>query len=321
MKKILTVLLAIVCLCCSFFTGCNLGDKSSEIENNIKIDKLKTNVKFEKVKITGEKVKLADIESWIANRQETYLDSDTKKNNGPHWYYVEIIEKSDDDEKSICETDSILIIKGKVGIEIDDNNKVHKYYDIKLNLQYDVNHRNEWGGKVERKEIIMIEQIYKCIDNYVYSDLKKINKTVGAETYERTRYKRLNLNLYDNININNLLCLEGENVKLYGINPSYIFTKYAEVYCKYYVDGNSLFLDNDYIKNNYDYVEYKRQYECVFSSSSAKLEKLRMHEIIINYSEDKSYVQQKFENQIIAERIDGAEIKEPSDIDEYLEWS
>ena len=131
MKKILTVLLAIVCLCCSFFTGCNGG------------------AKYEEIKVVGEQLDFDAMRGWVAIRQNTYLERDIKKSNGHHWYYIDINLEQTTSSPNMKKVNTISM-QGKMGVNIDElhENKIKEMAQL-ANVPLTKAIQTEYGLKTE----------------------------------------------------------------------------------------------------------------------------------------------------------------------------
>lgn len=287
MKKILTVLLAIVCLCCSFFTGCNSG------------------AKYEEIKVEGEQLDFDAMRDWVAIRQNSYLESDLKKSNGHHWYDIDInLEQTT--SSSHLKVERTLSMQGKMGVNIDDENKLHLYYDVEIQVEMkrfalkDSSEKPSFIGEANIKLIV--------VDNVAYADTTAKETSKGREYIEKIkRQGSIDSVLGNDLDLDDLFKVEGQYVKAYGVNAVSVIVE--NQYANFYKKGNTFFIIE---KDSSGLLQYK----LTFEKNSAIVK------------EEKVYIKQEYATgynmEIVnilmystAKRIKEVRIKKPSDSDEY----
>ena len=286
MKKILTVLLAIVCLCCSFFTGCNGG------------------AKYEEIKVEGEQLDFDAMRDWVAIRQNSYLESDLKKSNGHHWYDIDInLEQTT--SSSHLKVERTLSMQGKMGVNIDEENKLHLYYDVEIQVEMkrfalkDSSEKPDFIGEANIKLIV--------VDNVAYADTTAKETSKGREYIEKIKKQgSIDSVLGNDLDLDDLFKVEGQYVKAYGVNAVSVIVE--NKYANFYKKGDTFFIEKD--------SSGLLQYKLTFEKNSAIVK------------EEKVYIKQGSASALGDEHIDvlmastvkrikEVRIKKPSDSDEY----
>ena len=286
MKKILTVLLAIVCLCCSFFTGCNSG------------------AKYEEIKVEGEQLDFDAMRDWVAIRQNSYLESDLKKSNGHHWYDIDInLEQTT--SLSHLKVERTLSMQGKMGVNIDEENKLHLYYDVEIQVEMKrfalkvSSEKPDFIGEANIKLIV--------VDNVAYADTTAKETSQGREYIEKIKKQgSIDSVLGNDLDLDDLFKVEGQYVKAYGINTVSVIVE--NKYANFYKKGDTFFIEKE--------SSGLLQYKLTFEKNSAIVK------------EEKVYIKQGYASAYGDEHIDvlmastvkrikEVRIKKPSDSDEY----
>ena len=265
MKKILTVLLAIVCFCFSFFTGC------------------KADAKYEEIKISGKEVLVDDLENWIETRQETYIESDTKKYIEGHWFNIDVksqIDRFDNNGESKSIT---LSLKGKMRVaKSNDENELDIYYELEIKKEIEEVLIND-SGEEQTKKIAIIGSLM-FIDNIAYADLTLTEKTENEEHKEKNKIKGSMRDVLDfDLNFETYLGLYGKLAQLYGVNVYsvvYLFKNVPDF--KFYKDkANGTFfmeykkLSNEQVEENPEGKRYQFKFD--FAKNSAIIEEGRVY--------------------------------------------
>ena len=290
MKKILTVLLAIVCLCCSFFTGCNGG------------------AKYKEIKVEGEQLDFDAMRDWVAIRENSYLESDLKKSNGRHWYDIDInLEQTT--SSSHLKVERTLSMQGKMGVNIDDENKLHLYYDVEIQVEM-----KRFALKVSSEKPDLIEEAnikLIVVDNVAYADTTVKETSQGREDIEIIKRQGSIASVLSNdLDLDDLFKVEGQYVKAYGINTVSIIVE--NQYANFYKKGDTFFIE----KESSGLLQYKLTFEK--NSAIVKEEKVYFKK---NYTI--ADTQEHFDMLMAStvKRIKETRIKKPSDSDEYKKIS
>ena len=273
MKKILSLILVV--LCAVSLVAC--GDKDS------------ANV-FKKLSPTGERVEASSVESFVENRENTYLESDIEKfeNTSAQWFEVNIkyLQKSESENKArVSKSKTLLEVKGVIGISLNGDLEmdVEIVYEEEIFRKYSDEKETESENKLNAR-------IIAC-DGYVYIDAKVTESENGEKQIEKTKVMapvgELGLGIdFDEITTE---VLYGEG--FYNLLEILIDVddNMDKVDC--YLDAEKVFMELD-MDEDYGDDEYQKgviQLEVKYANQSAFIEAVRCYGDVKNHRESLNY--------------------------------
>ena len=273
MKKIISFVLVILCMVS--LVAC--GDKDS------------ANV-FKKLSPTGERVDVSSVESFVENRENTYLESDIEKfkNTSTQWFEVNVkyLQKSESENQSrVSKNKSLLEVKGVIGISLNGDLEM----DVEIVYEEEI-FRKYSDEKETENENKLNARIIAC-DGYVYIDAKVTESENGERATEKIKVMspvgELGLGIdFDEITTD---VLYGEGV--YDLLEILIDVDDDMDKVDYYLDAEKVFMELD-MDGDYGDDEYQKgviQFEVKYANQSAFVEAVRCYGDVKYHGESLNY--------------------------------
>ncbi|MBQ3495158.1 MAG: hypothetical protein IJA76_00510 [Clostridia bacterium] len=273
MKKIISFVLVILCMVS--LVAC--GDKDS------------ANV-FKKLSPTGERVDVSSVESFVENRENTYLESDIEKfkNTSTQWFEVNVkyLQKSESENQSrVSKNKSLLEVKGVIGISLNGDLEM----DVEIVYEEEI-FRKYSDEKETENENKLNARIIAC-DGYVYIDAKVTESENGERATEKIKVMspvgELGLGIdFDEITTD---VLYGEGV--YDLLEILIDVDDDMDKVDYYLDAEKVFMELD-MDEDYGDDEYQKgviQFEVKYANQSAFVEAVRCYGDVKYHGESLNY--------------------------------
>ena len=316
MKKLLVILIAIVCVF-SAFVGCTGGGSSSKT-----------------IKIDGEEVMAGTLRRYVANRQETYLEDDEADASEWQWFDIDM-EMGMDLSQTVDQKSTITTMEyeldGKMGVYYPlttvFGDKIKFLYDLQIKITAKNESYNSYGEKIT--ETIKMEGKVVCVDNVAYADLEVTLKSGGEEVVQSEKVKGDFEDILD-IDMDELSEILGSantyEGRLYGMSVSEVLDSFAsQVGVHYYLDedNNTFYIDSNQTQQDATTVaQTTMQYEIEFKKNSAVVKQEKVYVLVDAYSS--GYQSGVFvESDTITEvwmsvkKIRSANITVPEDADSY----